>query len=131
MNKKLIILFAASVLMLVGCKKVTVDFTYSPAAPKAGEKVLFSNLSSAGETWNWTFGDNAISQSKNPSKVYKKPGEYLVTLMVDSAKNQTHTSTYIEPRLFIWLFIRGCTTSAICSVSDSSAYCCIRESTVV
>ena len=91
MNKKLIILFAASVLMLVGCKKVTVDFTYSPAAPKAGEKVLFSNLSSAGETWNWTFGDNAISQSKNPSKVYKKPGEYLVTLMVDSAKNQTHS----------------------------------------
>ena len=36
MSKKRIILFAASVLMLVGCKKVAVDFTYSPAEPKAG-----------------------------------------------------------------------------------------------
>lgn len=89
MKKELIILFVVSMMILVGCKKVTVDFTYSPLEPKAGEKVSFTNTSSAGETWNWTFGDNAKSQSKNPSKVYKKPGEYVVTLMVDSAKNQT------------------------------------------
>ena len=74
MDKKPIILFAASMLMLIGCKKVTVDFTYSPAEPKAGETVSFTNLSSAGETWAWTFGDNTTSLSKNPSKIYKKAG---------------------------------------------------------
>ena len=89
MSKKRIILFAASVLMLVGCKKVAVDFTYSPAEPKAGETVLFTNNSTGGESWTWNFGDNATSLTKNPNKVYKKPGTYVVTLMVDSAKNQT------------------------------------------
>ena len=88
---KQIILFAISLLMLVGCKKVTVEFTYSPAEPKAGESVSFTNTRSAGETWTWTFGDNTTSQGKSPNKVYKKPGEYIVTLMVDSAKNQTHS----------------------------------------
>ena len=77
--------------IIVGCKRVTVDFTYSPTEPKAGETVKFSNNSSAGESWAWTFGDNTTSMSKHPNKVYKKPGEYLVTLMVDSAKYQTHS----------------------------------------
>lgn len=91
MNKKRIILFTASVLLLIGCKKVTVDFTYSPAEPKAGETVSFTNLSSAGETWAWSFGDHSTSLSKNPSKIYKKAGTYTITLMVDSAKNQTYS----------------------------------------
>ena len=92
MNMKQFILLSVSVFMLIGCKKVTVDFTYSPAEPKAGETVSFTNLSSAGENWVWTFGDNATSLSKSPNKIYKKPGEYVVTLMVDSAKNQTHSN---------------------------------------
>ena len=89
MNRKLIILFIALAGIFVGCKKVTVDFTYSPAEPKAGETVCFTNNSSGGESWTWSFGDNATSLTKNPNKVYKKPGTYVVTLMVDSAKNQT------------------------------------------
>ena len=88
--KQIITIFCALAL-LVGCKKVTVDFTYSPTAPKAGETIKFTNNSSAGESWAWTFGDNTTSVTKNPSKVYKKPGEYLVTLMVDSAKYQTRS----------------------------------------
>lgn len=78
-------------MIIVGCKKITVDFTYSPAEPRAGETIKFSNNSSAGESWAWMFGDNATSMSKHPSKVYKKPGEYVVTLMVDSAKYLTRS----------------------------------------
>ena len=81
----------ALALMCVGCKRVTVDFTYSPAQPKAGETISFSNNSSSGESWAWTFGDNATSMSKHPNKVYKRPGEYIVTLMVDSAKYLTRS----------------------------------------
>lgn len=82
---------AALAMVFVGCKKITVDFTYSPAEPRAGENIKFSNNSSAGESWVWTFGDNATSMSKHPSKIYKKPGEYVVTLMVDSAKYLTRS----------------------------------------
>lgn len=89
--KKIIIICFAWAAVLAGCKKITVDFTFSPAEPKAGETVSFTNNSSAGEKWAWAFGDNATSMSKNPKKIYKKAGEYKVTLMVDSAKHQTRS----------------------------------------
>lgn len=85
------IILCCLLLMAVGCKKVTVDFSYSPAEPKAGEKVTFTNNSSAGEKWDWNFGDNTVSTLKNPTKTYKKPGTYLVTLRVDSAKNKQYS----------------------------------------
>ena len=80
-------------MIIVGCNRVTVDFNYSPTAPKAGESIAFTNTSSAGESWLWTYGDNSISLLKNPKKIYKKPGTYMVTLMVDSAKYQTCTKS--------------------------------------
>lgn len=86
-------LFIALTMIIVGCKRITVDFTYSPTSPRAGETVLFTNTSSAGEDWTWTFGDNSTSLAKSPKKIYKKPGEYQVTLMVDSAKYQTRTKS--------------------------------------
>ena len=89
--KKIIIISFALAMTLVGCKKINVDFTYSPTNPRAGQSVSFTNNSSAGESWLWTFGDNATSVSKNPNKIYKKPGDYVVTLMVDSAKHQTRS----------------------------------------
>lgn len=89
--RKTTMISLALAMTIVGCKKVTVDFTYEPAAPRAGQVVKFTNTSSAGEDWVWTFGDNTTSTSKHPNKVYKKPGKYLVTLMVDSAKYQTRS----------------------------------------
>lgn len=88
---KKIVIYLVCALMVMGCKKVNVDFSFSPAEPKAGETVKFTNSSSAGESWTWTFGDNSTSLLKNPTKVYKKPGTYLVTLVVDSAKYNTRS----------------------------------------
>ena len=98
MSKKIILLCTMCALIAMSCKRVSVDFTYSPAQPRAGQVVSFTNKSSAGEKWAWSFGDNSTSVSKNPNKVYKKPGEYLVTLMVDSAKYNTasHTITVYD-----------------------------------
>ena len=81
----------AFAMMIAGCKKVDVEFSYSPAEPRAGQSVKFNNTSSAGEKWAWDFGDNATSVTKHPSHIFKKPGEYLVTLMVDSAKHNTYS----------------------------------------
>ena len=91
--KKVTIITFISVLLITGCKKITVDFTYSPAEPKAGEIVSFSNQSTAGESWLWTFGDNATSLLKHPNKIYKKPGEYKVTLQNIKRKVQSSPST--------------------------------------
>ena len=85
MKKSIISLFILMV-ACVACKRIDVDFSYSPTTPCAGQSVTFSNLSTAGEKWAWDFGDNTTSLAKNPKHIYKKPGTYIVTLMVDSAK---------------------------------------------
>lgn len=69
---------------LIACKKNEVEFSFSPSEPRAGQSVTFSNLSTSGEEWAWTFGDGATSTLKSPSHTYKKPGTYLVTLKVDN-----------------------------------------------
>ena len=89
--KRSIIYLSILLTFCVGCKRVEVDFSYAPTAPRAGEAVAFTNLCLEGEEWLWTFGDNATSLAKNPNHIYKKPGTYLVTLMVDSAKYNTCT----------------------------------------
>ena len=89
--KRSIIYLSILLTFCVGCKRVEVDFSYAPTAPRAGEAVTFTNLCTEGEEWLWTFGDNATSLAKNPNHIYKKPGTYLVTLMVDSAKYNTCT----------------------------------------
>lgn len=78
-------------LALMACKHVNVDFTYSPAAPRAGEQVSFTNLSSSGEEWNWIFGSGATSTLKSPTYVYKQPGTYRVTLEVDGKSSRSAT----------------------------------------
>ena len=76
---------------LMACKKKTFDFSYSPTTPRAGETVVFSNLSTAGEEWEWTFGDGSTATLKSPSHVYKQPGTYRVILKVDKKNAQTAT----------------------------------------
>ena len=67
----------------MACNRNEVDFTYSPEAPRAGQGVTFSNKSTSGEEWAWSFGDGVTSTLKSPTHTYKKPGKYIVTLKVD------------------------------------------------
>lgn len=85
------ILLTLLVITCISCKKETIDFTYSPAQPKAGEKVTFVNSSSTGEEWLWRFGDRKVSTSKSPTHTYDAPGTYQVLLMVDNKESQTCT----------------------------------------
>lgn len=78
---------------LAACKKVEVAFTISPDSPKAGEKVTFTNQSSSGEDWAWSFGDGSTSTLKSPTHTYKKPGTYDVRLMIDNKKSLTVTKS--------------------------------------
>ena len=76
---------------MIACKKNNVDFSYSPTEPRAGQVVQFTNLSSSGEDWAWSFGDGASSTLRSPSHTYKKPGTYRVTLKVDNRNSWTST----------------------------------------
>lgn len=78
-------------LTLLACDKVTVDFSYSPTEPRAGQPVAFSNLSSSGEDWEWTFGDGSTSTVKSPTHTYKRPGTYRVVLKADKKNHLTAT----------------------------------------
>ena len=77
-------------LALAACKKkIDVNFTFAPIDPRAGQVVSFTNQSSGGEDWEWTFGDGVTSVLKSPTHTYKRPGEYTVTLKVNKKKNLT------------------------------------------
>lgn len=95
--KVLLIALFGVILILSSCSdNVVADFTYSPAMPKCGQKVTFTNTSTGddewkGEYWNWNFGDDYKSTTKSPTHIYQKPGKYTVTLQVDSNKHYLKT----------------------------------------
>ena len=74
-------------MLITACNTNTVNFSYSPLQPKAGETIQFTNLSTKGEEWEWAFGDASTSTGKNPTKVYKQAGTYTVILKVDDKSN--------------------------------------------
>ena len=77
---------------VIACKKNEINFTYSPQAPRAGQQVNFTNLSTTGEDWSWTFGDGGSSTVKTPSHTYRNPGTYRVILKVDNKAYLTATA---------------------------------------
>ena len=113
--KRSIIYLSILLTFCVGCKRVEVDFSYAPTAPRAGEAVKFTNLCTEGEEWLWTFGDNTTSFAKSPKHIYKKPGTYQVTLMVDSAKYNTCTK---EVTVYDTIPTFVCSTDSILHYQD-------------
>lgn len=93
MRIKTHIFLTALCLLMVGCKEKEVSFTYSPDEPRAGESIRFTNNTSEGETWEWNFGDGTTASTKNPSKVYKRPGTYTVVLVVDKKQSRRASAT--------------------------------------
>ncbi|HVT57548.1 MAG TPA: PKD domain-containing protein [Thermoanaerobaculia bacterium] len=66
-------------------------FTFSPAAPKAGDTVNFDGSSSTGAPtgYNWYFGDGASGTGTTASHVYAAAGNYTVKLDVSKPGNGT------------------------------------------
>jgi PKD repeat protein len=61
-------------------------FSFTPAHPRPGEEVRFSDESTGEPTsWLWDFGDGQTSQEENPSHTYTTPGRKTVTLVVSNA----------------------------------------------
>lgn len=72
------------------CKKVVVScFGVSSYAVKVGEPVAFTNCSTNGESYIWSFGDGATSTEEAPSHTYTRLGTFEVTMTVVSKKDKT------------------------------------------
>jgi PKD repeat protein len=64
----------------------TASFTFSPAAPAAGQTLSFHDASTGAPTsWVWGFGDGTSALTANPSHVYAAAGTYTVSLSVTNA----------------------------------------------
>jgi len=73
---------------------VTID---GPVKTKTDKKVLFSadiDSDSSDFKYLWDFGDGNTSTEKNPSHVYKKPGDYQVSLDVEDEYLSAGFDTY-------------------------------------
>jgi PKD repeat protein len=82
--KKLIVL-AWLALIFASCgKKPIANFYWTPAVPKAGQEVIFTNLSTDATSFAWNFGDMSTGSSRNPTHIYKNPGEYIIDLSASS-----------------------------------------------
>jgi len=92
------------------------SFSVSTEKQEAEKEVVFTNKASDTDgliiSYNWSFGDNEVSTEANPVHVYKKSGDYVVTLKVtdeDGATNSiTKSITITEPinyPLYILIFI--------------------------
>lgn len=72
-------------LVVVGPVEPNASFTYTPAAPVAGEEVQFTDTSIGPPTsWEWEFDDGGESTLQNPSHIFDEAGEYNVELRVSN-----------------------------------------------
>ena len=103
------------------CRKVTVDFSYSPTNPKAGQTVTFTNLSLNGEDYAWDFGDNGSASTKGTAHAYNKAGTYMVTLTESRThKAATHAVTVTDSLPCI-----GLCRDTVLAYDTLTAYACI------
>ena len=68
-----------------GCSPLLVDFT---------------QLSTGGTVFNWTFGDGNVSSSNNPSHTFTTPGVYEITLYVNNgcSFDTSYASVEVYPK---------------------------------
>ena len=64
---------------------VKADFTLDPDKGEAPLEVSFTDKSIRGSVYRWEFGDDSISEIKDPlPHIYYRPGEYKVKLTIES-----------------------------------------------
>lgn len=104
---------------------VTAAFTGTPVSGNAPLTVSFTDQSTgspAVSSWNWNFGDNTTSTSRNPSHTYSNPGTYTVSL---TAGNGTSTNAITKTN---YITARTVSTGANFSATPTSGRATLRVS---
>ena len=77
------------------------DFSYDFPSGISSHEVQFSDLSIGTVVyWRWEFGDDTISEERNPKHIYENAGIYTVKLTIYNEKN-TEVSKTIENAIVV------------------------------
>ncbi len=71
------------------------SFVMTPVNPAANYPVQFTDTSSGGTSWSWSFGDGTSSTAQSPVHMYGTAGAYPVTLTVANASGSTMSSQMV------------------------------------
>ncbi len=77
------------VLVVTGCNRPVSRFTVADDDKPAPAEIQFENESKKADFYKWTFGDGDSSFHENPSHIFYKPGEYMITLEAINDKKST------------------------------------------
>jgi PKD repeat protein len=73
---------------------VTAAFTSSPASPKVGTSIQFTDTSTGYPSgWTWQFGDGGTATNQNPVHMYTAAGTYTVRLTITRTGAASSTTT--------------------------------------
>ncbi len=97
-----------SILTLFSCKRLpNTDFSFAPEKnAEACDTIWFINESKHAERFEWEFGDGGISNSDNPTYIYKEAGIFEVKLSAYNGSGKDHTSqpiTIHEPTILSFI----------------------------
>lgn len=76
-----------------------------------GVPVLFFNNSTGGQYYYWDFGDGTTSTANNPAHTYSQPGQYNVTLLVNSGTCGTQYTHVVCVTPSIGTYNKNCCSS--------------------
>ena len=83
------------------------SFSFSPAAPAAGQVVSFTDASTGPPTaWLWSFGDGSSSVAASPTHAFASAGTYTVSLTVTNTSGSNTTTRSVA--------VGGCGAGALC-----------------
>jgi gliding motility-associated-like protein len=72
------------------------NFSFSPNTPTDYDnEVEFTDLSVGSTSWMWDFGNGQGSNEQNPSTIYDGPGDYLVSMRIESGSGCADSVSYI------------------------------------
>ncbi|MDH4180074.1 MAG: S-layer homology domain-containing protein, partial [Armatimonadota bacterium] len=102
----------------------TADFSASPTSGVKPLSVTFSDLTTGVPTsWQWSFGDGATSDLRNPTHQYQQAGSYTVSLSVanglgDDVETKTDfikaaTFPDVLPDNWAWEQVEGCVANDV------------------
>ncbi|MCK9593647.1 MAG: PKD domain-containing protein [Methanoregula sp.] len=81
------------------------DFTANVTDGTAPLTVGYSDISTGYPTsWNWSFGDNSLSTTRNPVHAYTTPNNYTVSLTVENSDLISNTTERVR---YLIVFPRG------------------------
>ncbi|CAN5837397.1 hypothetical protein BH11BAC7_BH11BAC7_30350 [soil metagenome] len=70
----------------------TASFSFMPSTIYVNGSYSFTDLSTGGVSWSWTFGEGGSSTSQNPSHTYTAPGSWRVCLVTTNATGCSDTT---------------------------------------